>query len=58
MVNAHAGYDFGTVRAFAFARNLFNTETPVDVQLGRAEGVDSAAMLKPLSFGVGMQVNF
>ena len=58
VVNAHAGYDFGTVRAFAFARNLFNTETPVDIQLGRAEGIDSAAMLKPLSFGVGMQVNF
>lgn len=58
VANAHAGYDFGTAKVFAYARNLFDTETPLDIGLGRTVSTDYATMLRPLTVGMGVQMNF
>jgi len=58
VVNLHAGYEIGPSRLFAYARNLFDTETPIDIFTGATAGADYASMLKARSFGAGVEVSF
>lgn len=58
VVNARAAYDFGGPRVFAYVKNLFNTETPVDIGLGTVASSDYATMLRSRSFGVGVEMSF
>jgi outer membrane receptor protein involved in Fe transport len=58
VTNIHASYDLGGSRVFGYVNNLFDVETPLDIGLGATESADYATMLKPLTFGVGVEVAF
>lgn len=58
VVNLRAAYDFGGPRVFAYARNLLDTETPLDIGLGTTASADYATMLKPRTFGLGVEMSF
>ncbi len=56
VVNAQAGYSFGNARVFAFVNNVFNSGKPVAFwPFGVTE---EANILRPLTFGVGVQAIF
>lgn len=58
VTNIHASYDLGGPRVFGYVHNLFDVETPLDIGLGATESTDYATMLKPMTFGVGVEVAF
>lgn len=59
VVNIHASYDFGGARVFTYVKNLLDTDTPLDILTPRTdESFDQATMLKPRTFGLGVEMSF
>lgn len=59
VVNAQAGYRLNdNLRGFAFVTNLFDSSDEVLLEPGATRADDVASILRPRSFGVGLQVNF
>lgn len=53
LLNAHAGYEEGNVEIFAFVNNILNRDDELLIFVE-----DSAQMVDPREFGVGMTVRF
>jgi outer membrane receptor protein involved in Fe transport len=59
VVNAQAGYRLNdNLRGFAFVTNLFDSSDEVLLEPGATRADDAASILRPRSFGIGLQVNF
>lgn len=58
VVNAQVSYDFGKTRLFVATRNLLDTRTPVTIMLGATPALDSATLVQPRTFTVGLEREF
>jgi outer membrane receptor protein involved in Fe transport len=56
--NAQAGYHFGHWRVFSYVKNIFNSDRPTLLYPGVTPDMDSANILHPRAYGVGVQMNF
>lgn len=57
VANAQAGYRFGSARVFGFVNNLFDSRDELQV-LTSAFAPDTASILRPRTFGIGVDVTF
>ncbi len=59
VVNAQAGYRWNeNLRGFAFVTNIFDSSDELLLEPGATPADDVASILRPRTFGVGLQVNF
>lgn len=59
VVNAQAGYRWNeNLRGFAFVTNIFDSGDELLLEPGATLADDAASILRPRTFGVGLQVNF
>lgn len=58
VVNARASYDLGGPRVFGYVNNLFDTDTPIDIFASTTQSADYAIMLRPRTFGLGVEMSF
>ena len=59
VVNAQAGYRWNeNLRGFAFVTNIFDSSDELLLEPGATLANDAASILRPRTFGVGLQVNF
>lgn len=58
VANAQVGYTIGNLRAFAFVRNLFDNDEPIELYPGATSDDDTARLLRPRTFGVGLHASF
>jgi outer membrane receptor protein involved in Fe transport len=54
VANLRAGYSFGMGRVFAYVKNVFDTEIPIDYKVS----ANTATMLQPRSYGLGLEFWF
>lgn len=58
VVNAQAGYDFGGPRVFAYVKNLFDDQSPIEIYTGTTAAADNAILQRSRTFGLGMEMTF
>lgn len=58
VANAQLGYTYGSARVFAYVQNIFDSGKPVLIDALTARSEDSAYLLRPRTFGVGLEVSF
>ena len=58
VANAQVGYTIGNVRAFAFVNNIFDNDEPIEIYPGATRADDTANLLQPLTFGIGLHATF
>lgn len=58
LANAQAGYNFSGFRVFAYCSNLFDADDPVYIFPGETTADDTANILRPRTYGVGVEVEF
>jgi iron complex outermembrane recepter protein len=58
LANAQVGYTFSRVKVFAYGSNLFDADDPIFIYPGATPAEDSANILRPRTYGVGVQVEF
>jgi outer membrane receptor protein involved in Fe transport len=62
VVNSQIGYTFSNeyvdARIFAFVANIFDSSEPIVIEPGATPADDSAVILRPRTFGVGLQMTF
>ncbi|HEX4243079.1 MAG TPA: TonB-dependent receptor [Steroidobacteraceae bacterium] len=56
--NAQAGYRFQHWRVFGYVKNIFNSDRPTLLYPGTTPDLDSANILHPRAYGLGVQVDF
>lgn len=58
VANAQIAYTLARVRVFAYSSNLFDADDPILIFPGAVAADDSANILRPRTYGVGVQVEF
>ncbi len=58
VANAQLGYQFPHTRVFGYVNNIFNGDNPILIAPGATPNADSANILHPRTYGVGVQVDF
>lgn len=62
VANAQVGYTLATdvtsLRLFAFVNNVFDSEEPILLEPGATPADDSAVLLRPRTFGIGLEMRF
>jgi iron complex outermembrane recepter protein len=58
VANAQVGYTFSHIRVFAYGSNLFDADDPIHIFPGESPADDSANILRPRNYGVGVQMEF
>ena len=61
VVNTQLGYGWGedrNVRLFGFINNLLDADDPTLIEAGATSADDSANVVHPRTFGVGLEVYF
>ena len=58
VTDAEMGYAFGSFRIFGEIRNIFDTDTAVAYYPGTTEAADTAVLLQPRTFRIGISARF
>lgn len=56
--NMQAGYTYKDFRIFSFVKNLFDTDSPLLLTPGTVPAGDTAYLIQPRTYGVGIEMTF